>query len=102
MRTVGVVEVKAGHAVGDEGAHGPRVEELRSDRLERLGTTVRKREVLGLCLAHVQDDTPDTGVVFDQAHDTTAALVIDLLATWSAGHADNKSTIKSLSYEVIR
>lgn len=59
-------------------------------------------EIHSRCLAHVQDDTPDTGVVFDQALDTTAALVIDLLATWSAGHADNKSTIKSLSYEVIR
>ncbi|MEZ6006906.1 MAG: hypothetical protein R3F05_03930 [Planctomycetota bacterium] len=34
MRAVGVVEVQAGHAVGDEGAHGFRVEELRSDRLE--------------------------------------------------------------------
>lgn len=54
------------------------------------------------CIAHVQDDSPDTTVVFDQALDTTAALTIDMVATWSAGHADNKSTIKGLTWEIVR
>lgn len=54
------------------------------------------------CIAHVQDDSPDTTVVFDQALDTTAALTVDLVGTWSAGHADNKSTIKGLTWEIVR
>ena len=45
---------------------------------------------------------PNTGQAIEGSLDTTAALTVDLVGTWSAGHADNKSTIKGLTWEIVR
>lgn len=50
----------------------------------------------------VQDDGLDADNAGVATVDLTAAITIDVTATWSGAHADNKTTLKGLAYEVIR
>lgn len=92
-----------GNAVAAQAAH-----DVDDDDVIRLESTIyiqtagASGELHFFGLGQVQDDTLDVSGSCDASVDMSGALVIDVTATWSGAHADNKTTVKGLTWEVIR
>lgn len=92
-----------GAAVAAQAAH-----DVDDDDVIRLESTVyiqtagASGELHFFGLGQVQDDGLDASGSCDASKDLSGALVVDVTATWSGASADNKTTVKGLTWEVIR
>jgi predicted RecA/RadA family phage recombinase len=92
-----------GSAVADQAAH-----DVDDNDIVLLEATVfvvaggASGSVAWFGRGQVQDDGLDADNAGTASLDLSGAIVIDVAATWSGAHADNKTTLKGLFFEVIR
>ncbi len=89
------VATQAAHDVAD-------ADVIRLEATVSIQTSGASGEIHHFGTGQVQDDAADALAAADVSLDMSGALVVDVTATWGGAHADNKTTIKSLSWEVIR